>query len=54
MPVFNRGWVFDVLYAYQDGTTTPARLVLAGGPGWYLLTGQQFRRALAGDHRHPP
>jgi hypothetical protein len=43
VPVFNRGWVFDVLYAYQDGTTTPARLVLAG-PGWYLLTGQQFRR----------
>ncbi|HUB41284.1 MAG TPA: hypothetical protein VMA72_20770 [Streptosporangiaceae bacterium] len=43
LPVFNRGWVFDVLYAYQDDRSTPARLVLAG-PGWYLLTGQQFRR----------
>ena len=43
VPAINRGWVFDVLYAYQDGTATPARLVLAG-PGWYLLTGQQFRR----------
>ena len=43
VPVFNRGWVFDVLYAYQDDRSTPARLVLAG-PDWYLLTGQQFRR----------
>ena len=43
LPVFNRGWVFDVLYAYQDDKSTPARLVLAG-PGWYLLTGQQFGR----------
>jgi len=43
LPVFNRGWVFDVLYAYQDDRSTPARLVLAG-PGWYLLTGKQFRR----------
>jgi hypothetical protein len=43
MPVFNRGWVFDVLFAYQDDRSTPARLVLAG-PGWYLLTGPQFRR----------
>lgn len=43
LPVFNRGWVFDVLYAYQDYRSTPARLVLAG-PGWYLLTGKQFRR----------
>jgi hypothetical protein len=43
VPVFNRGWVFDVLYAYQDETSTPARLVLAG-PGWYLLTGPQFSR----------
>ena len=42
-PVFNGGWVFDVLYAYQDDKSTPARLVLAG-PGWYLLTGQQFGR----------
>jgi len=43
LPVFNRGWVFDVLYAYQDDRSTPARLVLAG-PGWYLLTGKHFRR----------
>jgi hypothetical protein len=43
LPVFNRGWVFDVLYACQDNRSTPARLVLAG-PGWYLLTGTQFRR----------
>jgi hypothetical protein len=43
LPVFNRGWMFDVLYAYQDDNSTPARLVLAG-PGWYLLTGKQFRR----------
>jgi hypothetical protein len=43
LPVFNRGWVFDVLYAYQDNRSTPARLVLAG-PAWYLLTGKQFRR----------
>ena len=43
LPVFNRGWVFDVLYAYQDDRSTPARLVLAG-PGWYLLTGKQFRQ----------
>ena len=43
MPVFNRHWVFDVLYAYPDDGGTPARLVLAG-PGWYLLTGKQFRR----------
>jgi hypothetical protein len=43
VPVFNRGWVFDVLFAYQDDRSTPARLVLAG-PGWYLLTGPQFRR----------
>ncbi|HEY2313595.1 MAG TPA: hypothetical protein VGH96_08280 [Streptosporangiaceae bacterium] len=43
VPVFNRGWVFDVLYAYQDDKSTPARLVLAG-PGWYMLTGKQFRR----------
>lgn len=43
VPVFNRGWVFDVLFAYQDDACTPARLVLAG-PGWYLLTGPQFRR----------
>ena len=43
VPVFNRGWVFDVLFAYQDDRRTPARLVLAG-PGWYLLTGPQFRR----------
>jgi hypothetical protein len=43
LPVFNRGWVFDVLFAYQDDRSTPARLVLAG-PGWYLLTGNQFRR----------
>jgi hypothetical protein len=43
LPVFNGGWVFDVLYAYQDDRSTPARLVLAG-PGWYLLTGKQFRR----------
>lgn len=43
VPVFNRGWVFDVLFAYQDDASTPARLVLAG-PGWYLLTGNQFRR----------
>jgi hypothetical protein len=43
LPVFNGGWVFDVLYAYQDDRSTPARLVLAG-PGWYLLTGNQFRR----------
>ncbi len=35
--------MFDVLYAYQDDRSTPARLVLAG-PGWYLPTGQQFRR----------
>lgn len=32
VPIFNRGWVFDVLLAYQDDTSTPARLVLAG-PG---------------------
>lgn len=43
LPVFNRRWVFDVLYAYPDDGGTPARLVLAG-PGWYLLTGKQFRR----------
>ena len=43
VPIFNRGWVFDVLFAYQDDRSTPARLVLAG-PGWYLLTGPQFRR----------
>jgi hypothetical protein len=43
VPVFNRGWVFDVLFAYPDDRSTPARLVLAG-PGWYLLTGKQFRR----------
>jgi hypothetical protein len=43
LPVFNRRWVFDVLYAYQDDRSTPARLVLAG-PGWYMLTGPQFRR----------
>jgi hypothetical protein len=43
LPIFNRGWVFDVLYAYQDDASTPVRLVLAG-PDWYLLTGQQFRR----------
>jgi hypothetical protein len=43
VPVFNRGWVFHVLYAYQDDRSTPARLVLAG-PDWYLLTGKQFRR----------
>jgi len=43
LPVFNRGWMFDVLYACQDDRSTPARLVLAG-PGWYLLTGKQFRR----------
>jgi hypothetical protein len=42
-PSSTRGWVFDVLYAYQDDRSTPARLVLAG-PGWYLLTGKQFRR----------
>ena len=35
--------MFDVLFAYQDESSTPARLVLAG-PGWYLLDGQQFRR----------
>jgi len=52
LPVFNRGWVFDVLYAYQDDNSTPARLVLAG-PGWYLLTGKQFRRlAEIIDARH--
>jgi hypothetical protein len=43
VPVVNRGWVFDVLYAYQDDKSRPARLVLAG-PGWSLLTGKQFRR----------
>jgi hypothetical protein len=43
LPVFNRGCVFDVLYAYQGSGSTPARLVLAG-PGWYPLTGMQFRR----------
>lgn len=43
VPIFNRGWVFDVLFAYQNDKSTPARLVLAG-PGWYLLTGRQFRR----------
>jgi hypothetical protein len=43
VPVFNRGWVFDVLFAYQDDRSAPARLVLAR-PGWYLLTGPQFRR----------
>jgi hypothetical protein len=43
VPVFNGGWAFDVLSAYQDEKSTPARLVLAG-PGWYLLTGMQFRR----------
>jgi hypothetical protein len=43
LPVLNRGWVFDVLYAYQDDRSTPARLVVAG-PGWYLLTGKQLRR----------
>jgi hypothetical protein len=43
VPVFDRGWVFDVLFAYQDDRSTPARLVLAG-PGWYLLTGTQLRR----------
>jgi hypothetical protein len=43
VPIFNRGWVFDVLFAYQDDRSTPARLVLAG-PGWHLLTGPQFRR----------
>lgn len=43
VPVFNRGWVFDVLYAYQNDKSRPARLVLAG-PGWYLLTAKQFRR----------
>jgi hypothetical protein len=52
LPVFNRGWVFDVLYAYQDDRSTPARLVLAG-PGWYLLTGKQFRQlAEIIDARH--
>jgi hypothetical protein len=43
VPVFNGGWAFDISYAYQDEQSTPARLVLAG-PGWYLLTGNQFRR----------
>jgi hypothetical protein len=43
VPVFNRGWVFDVLFASQDDASPPARLVLAG-PNWYLLTGPQFRR----------
>ena len=43
VPVFNGGWVFAVLFAYQNDRSTPARLVLAG-PGWYLLTGPQFRR----------
>lgn len=38
----NRGWVFDVLYAYPDETSTPARLVLSG-PGWYLLTPNSAR-----------
>jgi hypothetical protein len=43
VPVFSGLWVFDVLFAYQEPSSTPARLVLAG-PGWYLLTGTQFRR----------
>ncbi|MGB6454003.1 MAG: hypothetical protein WBH47_05875 [Streptosporangiaceae bacterium] len=32
---WGNGRVFDVLYAYPDDSSTPARLMLAG-PGWFL------------------
>lgn len=37
------GWVFEVLYAYQEIDSVPTRLVLTG-PDWYLLSGDEYRQ----------
>ena len=37
------GWGFEVLYARETADSAPTRLVLAG-PGWFLLTGDEYRR----------